>query len=46
MHWMLDDHVLMLKHVQYFYNENLHVELELDTLDPPVNELLGYEARI
>ncbi len=41
---MFDDHVLMLQHVQYFYNENLHVEFVLDKLDLKEDELLGHET--
>jgi hypothetical protein len=40
-----DDRALMSKHVQYFYNENSHAALALDTLDLKEDELLGHETR-
>lgn len=42
---MLDCHDLTLQHVQYFYNENLDVTVELDNLYPEVCELSERETR-
>jgi hypothetical protein len=44
-HLMFDDHAPLSQHVQYFYNENLHVTLVLDKLNLKEDELLGDETR-